>query len=141
MTDLFTPVPDDNDCVDGFCPLPRTPEGDASASEDTATCDSPEVVQPNTMEMLLQEVLAEEDASDNEVVKELIRERLAEIRRLEDLLNNARRQLNELMAMDPKQIAHSAAVPPSLKGKLLQGKNPNIQFYEMPLKVRKNPGL
>lgn len=114
MTDLFTPISDDSACTEDFCPMPRTPEGGASTPE-TATCDSPEVVEPNTMEALLQEVLEEEDASDNEVVKELIRERISEIRRLEDLLNNAKRQLNELMAQDPKQLAHSVHVDPAIR--------------------------
>lgn len=94
--------------------MPFANAAEQPSPESEATVN-PDVVQPSSMEALLQDVMEEEKTSTNEVIKELLRERVAEIRRLEDLLNKAKASLAELMQKNPEELAYSAQIPPSLR--------------------------
>lgn len=61
--------------------------------------------QPCTMQDIYAEALQELRGSDDDAVKCLIKERLAEIKRLQTLLAKAQKELDDLMALPVDEVA------------------------------------
>ncbi len=74
-------------------------------NETTPPVTDCEIVDPNSMQSLYDEVIAETATNDREEVKKLIAERVAEIRRLETLTAIAKKELAKLLQKDVGEVA------------------------------------
>jgi hypothetical protein len=87
--------------------------GQGPEAETTEAKSVDDVINGDSTAALLMDVMAEADKDNQEVVKALLRERVREIKRLENLLSVAKADLQNLLQKSPEEIAHSAAISPN----------------------------
>lgn len=92
-------------------------------SPDSIENDAPAVdASPLTMQDIYAEALSELRVGDDDAAKRLIKERLAEIKRLQTLLNKAQAELDELLRLPVEEVALIASgTKRSSESRMLKG--------------------